>query len=136
MVLRDRKLILLLSCSLVFNDLVPLFSNVIAQPGGKLQVSRQKYCKTNGASSHLPTESHIFLHHCLKEFQREKYWLVIFTWLLELTAQVSEFALLFCFLVTPINQFLIIPLIRKDGDDVIDNITCELTGTESINTQT
>ena len=29
-----------------------------------------------------------------------------------------------------------IPLIGKDGDDVIDNITCELTGTESINTQT
>ena len=29
-----------------------------------------------------------------------------------------------------------IPLIRKDGDDVIDNIICELTGTESINTQT
>ena len=29
-----------------------------------------------------------------------------------------------------------IPLIVKDGDDVIDNITCELTGTESINTQT
>ena len=28
------------------------------------------------------------------------------------------------------------PLIGKDGDDVIDNITCELTGTESINTQT
>ena len=27
---------------------------------------------------------------------------------------------------------LFIPLIRKDGDDVIDNITCELTGTESI----
>ena len=25
-----------------------------------------------------------------------------------------------------------IPLIGKDGDDVIDNITCELTGTESI----
>ena len=31
---------------------------------------------------------------------------------------------------------LIIPLIGKDGDDVIDNITCELTGTELINTQT
>ena len=31
---------------------------------------------------------------------------------------------------------LYIPLIGKDGDDVIDNITCELTGTESINTQT
>ena len=29
-----------------------------------------------------------------------------------------------------------IPLIGKDGDDVIDTITCELTGTESINTQT
>ena len=29
-----------------------------------------------------------------------------------------------------------IPLIGKDGDDVIDKITCELTGTESINTQT
>ena len=29
-----------------------------------------------------------------------------------------------------------IPLIGKDGDDVIDNITCELTGTESINTRT
>ena len=28
-----------------------------------------------------------------------------------------------------------IPLIGKDGDDVIDNITCELTGTESIKTQ-
>ena len=27
-------------------------------------------------------------------------------------------------------------LIGKDGDDVIDNITCELTGTESIKTQT
>ena len=26
-----------------------------------------------------------------------------------------------------------IPLIGKDGDDVIDNITCELTGTESMN---
>ena len=31
---------------------------------------------------------------------------------------------------------LYIPLIGKDGDDVIDNITCELTGTESMNTQT
>ena len=31
---------------------------------------------------------------------------------------------------------LAIPLIGKDSDDVIDNITCELTGTESINTQT
>ena len=30
----------------------------------------------------------------------------------------------------------VIPLIGKDGDDVIDDITCELTGTESINTQT
>ena len=29
-----------------------------------------------------------------------------------------------------------IPLIGKDGDDVIDKITCELTGTESINAQT
>ena len=29
-----------------------------------------------------------------------------------------------------------IPLIGKDGDDVIDNITCELTGTESINLRT
>ena len=29
-----------------------------------------------------------------------------------------------------------IPLIGKDGDDVIDKITCELTGTEAINTQT
>ena len=29
-----------------------------------------------------------------------------------------------------------IPLIGKDGDDVIDKITCELTGTESIKTQT
>ena len=31
---------------------------------------------------------------------------------------------------------MIIRLIGKDGDDVIDNITCELTGTESINTHT
>ena len=31
---------------------------------------------------------------------------------------------------------LAIPLIGKDGDDVIDSITCELTGTKSINTQT
>ena len=31
---------------------------------------------------------------------------------------------------------ILIPLIGKDGDDVIDNITCELTGTESVNTQT
>ena len=30
----------------------------------------------------------------------------------------------------------LVPLIGKDGDDVIDKITCELTGTESINTQT
>ena len=29
-----------------------------------------------------------------------------------------------------------IPLIGKDGNDVIDYITCELTGTESIDTQT
>ena len=29
-----------------------------------------------------------------------------------------------------------VPLIGKDGDDVIDKITCELMGTESINTQT
>ena len=28
-----------------------------------------------------------------------------------------------------------IPLIGKDGGDVINKITCELTGTESINTQ-
>ena len=34
------------------------------------------------------------------------------------------------------RQSMPIPLIGKDGDDVIDNITCELTGTESINTQT
>ena len=27
-------------------------------------------------------------------------------------------------------RFSEIPLIEKDGDDVIDNITCELTGTE------
>ena len=26
-----------------------------------------------------------------------------------------------------------IPLIGKDGDDVINNVTCTLTGTESIN---
>ena len=32
--------------------------------------------------------------------------------------------------------FKVIPLIGKDGDDVIDKITCELTGTESINTKT
>ena len=29
-----------------------------------------------------------------------------------------------------------IPLIGQDGDDVIDYITCEVTGTGSINTQT
>ena len=34
------------------------------------------------------------------------------------------------------NNSSTMPLIGKDGDDVIDNITCELTGTESINTQT
>ena len=50
----------------------------------------------------------------------------------------------FCSLVLPFYDVkyqvlytLIIPLIGKDGDDVIDNITCELSlmGTESINTQ-
>ena len=32
--------------------------------------------------------------------------------------------------------YFLSPLIGKDGDDVIDKIICELTGTESINTQT
>ena len=35
-----------------------------------------------------------------------------------------------------VEQVRTIPLIGKDGDDVIDIITCELTGTESINTHT
>ena len=35
--LRDRKLIRLLPCSLVFNDSARLFSDVIGPHGGKLQ---------------------------------------------------------------------------------------------------
>ena len=35
-----------------------------------------------------------------------------------------------------ITANLTIPLIGKDGDDGIDNITCEVKGTEVINTQT
>ena len=30
------------------------------------------------------------------------------------------------------DDCVLLPLIRKDGDDVINNITCALTGTESI----
>ena len=40
-----------------------------------------------------------------------------------------------CTLLPINNNTPSIPLIGKDGDDVINKFTCELTGTESINTQ-